>query len=411
MSVRKRRWFSRSDLQERAKALATKAGRGESWREYLEKAEEQLKADPPRSAWLVYYRHGDKWHIKTFDRKKDADEYHDGVRVDVREGRHTAPSKSITVAQAAADWIKFVEGEKRERSTIVAYQQHINKHIVPRIGSLKIAVLTTPRVQKFRDDLLTALSRPMAKKVLTSLKSLLRDAKRRGNVAQNVAQDVSITFDKRHKRNLKYGVDIPTREEIKALIDKLEGRWRPFFLVAIFTGLRSSELRGLRWEDVDLRKAELHVRQRADRWGVIGKPKSHAGERTVPIPPLALNALREWKLPCPKGEGDLVFPNGAGNPENHANIINRVFMPLQVAAGVVSKTGKPKYKGLHALRHFYASWCINRRADGGLELPLKTVQSRLGHAAIQMTADTYGHLFPRSDDSAELAKAEKLLLA
>jgi integrase len=86
-------------------------------------------------------------------------------------------------------------------------------------------------------------------------------------------------------------------------------------------------------------------------------------------------------------------------------------MPLQVAAGVVSKTGKPKYKGLHALRHFYASWCINRRADGGLELPLKTVQSRLGHAAIQMTADTYGHLFPRSDDSAELAKAEKLLLA
>ena len=61
--------------------------------------------------------------------------------------------------------------------------------------------------------------------------------------------------------------------------------------------------------------------------------------------------------------------------------------------------GKPivttKYTGLHALRHFYASWCINRRVDGGLELPFKMVQARLGHASIQITADRYGHLFPR----------------
>jgi integrase len=70
---------------------------------------------------------------------------------------------------------------------------------------------------------------------------------------------------------------------------------------------------------------------------------------------------------------------------------------------------KPKYLGLHALRHFYASWCINRRADGGLELPIKIVQTRLGHASIQMTADVYGHLFPSQDDGAELAAAEKAL--
>ena len=48
--------------------------------------------------------------------------------------------------------------------------------------------------------------------------------------------------------------------------------------------------------------------------------------------------------------------------------------------------------------------------DGGLELPLKMVQARLGHASIQMTADTYGHLFPRSDDGSELAAAEKAFL-
>jgi integrase len=79
-------------------------------------------------------------------------------------------------------------------------------------------------------------------------------------------------------------------------------------------------------------------------------------------------------------------------------------------AGITDAKGAAKYTGLHALRHFYASWCINRRADGGLELPLKNVQERLGHSTIVLTADRYSHLFPRGDDGAELAAAERALL-
>jgi integrase len=70
----------------------------------------------------------------------------------------------------------------------------------------------------------------------------------------------------------------------------------------------------------------------------------------------------------------------------------------------------PKYSGLHALRHFFASWCINRKTDGGLELPAKVVQDRLGHSTIVMTLDRYGHLFPPGDDTAGLAAAERILL-
>ena len=62
-----------------------------------------------------------------------------------------------------------------------------------------------------------------------------------------------------------------TREEIKAIVGALQGRWRPIMLTAIFTGLRASELRGLRWADVDFAKEELHVRQRADRYNAIGE--------------------------------------------------------------------------------------------------------------------------------------------
>jgi integrase len=72
--------------------------------------------------------------------------------------------------------------------------------------------------------------------------------------------------------------------------------------------------------------------------------------------------------------------------------------------------GKAKYTGLHALRHFYASWCINSKDDGGLGLSAKVAQARLGHSTIAMTLDTYGHLFPRGDDGSELAAAEKSLL-
>jgi integrase len=151
----------------------------------------------------------------------------------------------------------------------------------------------------------------------------------------------------------------------------------------------------------------LHVRQRADAYNQIGRPKTAAGERAVPLPPFVLNTLRERKLASPISKLDLVFPNGAGNVENLVNIIQRGLVPAQVRVGLVDENGRAKYPGIHALRHFYASWCINRRADGGLELPAKVVQERLGHSSIVMTMDTYGHLFPRGDDAEELAAAER----
>jgi integrase len=178
--------------------------------------------------------------------------------------------------------------------------------------------------------------------------------------------------------------------------------------------LRASELRGLRWANIDLVKRELHVRERADEYNVLGRPKSGSGDLT----PIVVKALREWKLECPKGKLDLVFPTPKGQVQGLHVIVKRGHKPAQIDADVSivvpGAHGKPvkraKYPGLHALRHFYASWCINRRTDGGLELPPKVVQERLGHSTIAMTLDIYGHLFPRHDDSKELAAAERALL-
>jgi len=184
---------------------------------------------------------------------------------------------------------------------------------------------------------------------------------------------------------------------------------RALLLTAALCGLRASELRGLRWADVDLKGGELHVRQRADRYNNIGAPKSTSSTRTIPLAPEVEAALKVWRLACPKGELDLVFPTRPGAIMYHRSMLDSLA-PVMVAASVVNKRGGPKY-GLHAFRHFFASWCINRRADGGRELPAKVVQGLLGHGSIVMTLDRYGHLFPRGDDRAELAAASGALLA
>jgi integrase len=191
-------------------------------------------------------------------------------------------------------------------------------------------------------------------------------------------------------------------------------------VTAIFAGLRSSELRGVTWDDVKFDRNVIHVRQRADHWGTIGAPKSAAGDREIPMSPMVANALKEWRLACPRvkpaqggGEGRLwlVFPNGNGNVESHANIANRGFYALQRELGMVEPDpiekdddGNPVMKakyGMHTLRHFFASWVIERGFSP------KRVQSLIGHSSIQMTFDVYGHLFPSlEDDHAKFAAGE-----
>jgi len=94
----------------------------------------------------------------------------------------------------------------------------------------------------------------------------------------------------------------------------------------------------------------------------------------------------------------------------HNNTV-RVFIAAVRAAGVVDDKDKPKYTGLHALRHFYASWCINPPERGGLGLPPKVVQQLLGHSSMLLTLDLYSHLFPGDADvHLRLATATRDLL-
>ena len=239
----------------------------------------------------------------------------------------------------------------------------------------------------------------MVRKARRSLGALLADAQERGLVAQNVVYSM-----RKHRRSsrvdgngkLEIGVNIPTPDEMRAIVAKLPhiedaARWRPLLLTAIFTGLRASELRGLRWSDIDLQGSELHVRQRADRYGTIGRPKSEAGKRTVPLPPMLVSALREHWLASPKNELDLVFANSRGGIEHRNTIVEHGFRPAQVAAGVVNGDGKAKYPGLHSAAAFL---CLVVHQPAGRWRAGVAAQSGAGAARSRLDPDDGGYLRP-----------------
>jgi integrase len=352
-----------------------------------------------RTAWVVDYvdQNGQR-RLKTFDLKKDAEAWATTALHEVASGVH-APDSKTTVIEAFELWLKHCINEGLERSTIEQRQRHLKLHIAPYIGRVTLADLTTPRINAFVDTLRdNGRSVAMRRKVLTSLSIALKFAKGRGMVAQNVALGVKVRSDGRHKANgnLKAGRDFPTKAELRLLIDNAPDRWRAFIVVAVFTGMRASEIRGLRWADVDLDEAAIHVSQRADAWGKMGPPKSAAGRRDIPLTPMVVNALKQWKLV--NGGYELVFANRRGRVNPHTNFLRQVWKPLQQACGI-------GHYEFHSLRHAAASLLIE------LGWAPKRIQAVMGHSSITMTFDRYGHLFPQSDIAADMKRLQAAVVA
>lgn len=264
----------------------------------------------PKTAWVVDYRdQAGKRRHKSFTRKKEADAFSARAHTEVADGVHVADRATVTVTEAGELWIATATNAGREASTIAQYRQHLTLHIAPYLGARRLSELSVPVIRVWQDQLSQdGRSAAMVKRATTSLDGLISDSMDRGLVVRNVVREMarrrsgSRAHEARQKEPLRVGRDIPTGDEIRAIVEALEGRYRPILLTAIFTGLRASELRGLRWPDIDLARGELQVRQRADRYDAIGPPKSKAGYRTVPLPPIVTATLREWRLACPMAQ-------------------------------------------------------------------------------------------------------------
>jgi integrase len=341
--------------------------------------------------WQVSYTDsGGRRRAKLFNRKSHGEAWLIKVSHDLSQGTHTPAATSPTVAQAGALWLKRGRDRNLEEMTIKTYEEHLNLHINPFIGAKKLGELTAPVVSAFADRLREeGRSGEMIRRAIRSLGGILREARRRGLASHDPTGDLDLDLPDRDDPR----VVSPTKAELQMIIAGATGRWRPLILTAIFCGLRASELRGLRWEDINFEDRELSIKQRADARNKIGRLKSKAAYRSIPLPSMVVNALREWRLSCPKGEAGLVFPSGAGGVESHSSVARRGLQPILRGAGIEGY-------GLHSLRHAAASLWI----ESGMNA--KRIQTLMGHSSIQLTFDRYGHWF--SDGDADQKAAEDI---
>ena len=298
-----------------------------------------------------------------------------------------------TVAEIAALWLAACragrDGEQPlEPETIRTYEGYVRRHIVPAFGQREITSLTRKDVIDFRDKLLMVLARITTKKVLGALKSICLHAINLEVLKTDPTLKVVVKLGGRHKSV----IEIPSKAEMTKLVDvaferstrpgklRMNKVWTRYSLIlelAVYCGLRLSEIRGLPRHALNFDKGTLKVMQRADRKGRVGPPKSVQSRRTLYMPETLSLRLQAWLR---THSHELVFPSPSGKPLFPENIRHRMWDVL------LELTSTPSYH-LHATRHFYASRLIENGATP------KELSAALGHADEGFTLETYGHLF------------------
>jgi len=308
--------------------------------------------------------------------KKKAKEKLREIEDQLRRGIYLPDKKIPTFKQVAKDWIEYKKPNLRH-STWSVYEGHTRNHF-DEFNLIKINRVTTAKVEKW----ITArhnegMNIATIKKILVTLGQIMAYAVRHGYVDYNPARDAERPRGNGESEESKIRVLTPV--EINAFLDAEEDmKYRTLFRLAIFSGARQGELLGLKWSDVDWENNQIHIQRTFNnqRWY---STKTDASNRKIDLGPAMMKELKEWKLACPPNDLDLIFPNEAGQPINHNNLVKRYFEPA------LKKVGIEKIR-FHDLRHTYASLLIEQGEN------IKYIQAQLGHSNPTVTLSVYAHL-------------------
>lgn len=334
---------------------------------------------------------------KTFRRRNDAKAFEVEKQIQIARGEEFAERSTKTIRELTREWVEIKSNSVRN-SSIPEYhraQAHLESHF----GDACISNIKTHHLEKFKDDLIKERPLDQARRIIIKTKALFVFALRRGFILSNPAADIE-----KIRRQPAQDREWPTKEEVRRLLQAETGLFRAFFWLAAFSGLRTQELRALRWSDLVHDQTRntwyLDVRCAATRNNKIYKLKSKHSRRRVPIGHEVVETLHEWQQQCPMSRLNLIFPNKTGSMIN-PNKAGRRFREMQEIIGIVTQyntirngrewaAGRSKYN-VHALRHFAASAFINSGIGP------KRIQALMGHASITTTFDLYGYLFPDSE--------------
>lgn len=318
-----------------------------------------------------------KEHLKRFKLKRDAQRWLDQETAKLETGTWVAPrSAKMTVAQWCETWLHAYG--TRKATTVRQAGVHVDR-IVEEFGPRRLDSIRPSEIKKwlvrlkeegYSDSYIYALHGRLAQ--------ILSDAVHDGVLGRS---PVSRRTAPRMGRQRPY---VASTAQIWALHDAMEERYRAGLLLAAFAGLRVGEVCGLRVQDVDFLRGIVNpVQQYPDE-----ELKTDISRMPVPIPRDLVNELSRH---VDRYRTEWVMSDEAGQ-QLGPWALQRVMRNARRAV-----EGLPEGFRFHDLRHYYASLLISSGLD------VKVVQARLRHASAKTTLDTYGHLWPDSDETTRAA--------
>ena len=293
-------------------------------------------------------------------------------------GRQKASGVRMIFSAFALQWLEEKRVEWRQ-SQIETVDGILRCHLIPAMGVVRMTDITKQDILAFRlrlcePDAVTAkaLSASRINHIMTYLRLILNEAAER------------FGFDNPW-RNIK-ALPMPrtevlpfTLEEVQLLLSKVRSDFRAYYQVRFFTGMRTGEIDGLSWENIDFGARLIHIHQSLVR-GTIGPTKTSGSHRSIAMSQRVYEALREqWEVSGEKST--FVFCARNGEPLNHRNITRRVWYPLLVD---LSLTKRNPYQ----TRHTAATLWL---AAG--ESP-EWIARQLGHANTSMLFRVYSRYVP-----------------
>ena len=386
-----------------------------------------VRQRPGRTGYYAVYRApdpakgGTRQVWKRFDTETEAKRFLRRAVVAVEDGTHVAPHKLtleefVNGRSGEPGWLDhldtLVTRGKLRPATVAQYRGLMTLHVLPRLGKVKLAELTVPKLDRLYADLLisgkaprkkggqaTGLSGTSVHLIHVTISKALSDAVRRDLLVKNVAKSVTEAPQVASPEKTIW-TPVELDQFLEAVrSDRLYGLWH----MLATTGVRRGEAAGLRWEDVDLEIGELNIRRARVVVGyrvLDSKPKTEKGSRLIALDPATVTALRSHRArqaeerllwgPAYNDSG-LVFTTEIG-VGIHPERITRGF------ARLVKKAGLPAIT-VHGVRHSYAT----KLADAGVSL--EVISKRLGHSSVAITGDLYRHRTDASDRAAAQAGA------
>lgn len=303
-------------------------------------------------------------------------------------GLMPAPER-LTLESYLVDWLEAAKPTIRP-STYMSYEMFVRVHLIPGLGRIRLVRLTVADVERL---LRAKTAAGLSPRTVAMVRGTLRRALSRAVKQRTVRDNVAALADP--PKQERFTIQPLSPEQARQFMDAIAGhRFEALFVTALSTGLRSGELRALRWQDIDLNLRTLSVNAGLAKidggWQRV-PPKSNAGRRVVPLPARAVSALREHQI-RQEAERRLAGTAWIGSPWDLA-FVSEVGTPLDVSnvghsyQRELQRAGLPRQR-FHDARHSVATFWL------ALGIPARVVADMLGHSQVGLTLNVYSHVVP-----------------